>query len=474
MSKQYVLVGKGPHTLIFAEKNAVVRKNVYRFLTSTYNPLAPATDPGNVAHERILRDAKRGIAIQQCFSKYPQLTAYILEQSAFRTESFSDLPASVQQGLLLHGGGEGRTFVGRDICVQQLDDGQVMFYPPEDGGPYEDTQLRSDAFSLIWFLHIAQAEFGFRHHNLKQENINIVTSAESFNLQFNITLPGVRQYDFTFATKSAPKIVDFDFASVLGTEASLRNRVGTYATMPPELCCAMIAAHGRPILDSATDMAYDWFSLGCCLFGRWFGAAPRRSTPWAMFYNVLQRYTLPMRMLIAGIMYPALTTDALVKLTSEYSDNINLLVNSITLHALCMGAIGMPVAKMPLFGDPSAPLRPLHLFVDYVLLRDAEYVRIVDELVTPRFVDRDGQVALLARMWNAAPQARIFTASDLGESLLFAPLRGIDLTDRPTVKLSYEARARPVERADNDARVKELAKLVVDMPELQNTIQTRE
>lgn len=120
------------------------------------------------------------------------------------------------------------------------------------------------AFSLIWFLSMAQKAFGFRHHDLKASNIIFRRTNTLQQYTFELT---DRQLYFHFESPIVPVIIDYDFATTTNaTDALDRNAAGTEYSAPPDVLIRRLCKLIRweyTLVQSETS--YDWWGLGICL-----------------------------------------------------------------------------------------------------------------------------------------------------------------------------------------------------------------
>jgi len=71
------------------------------------------------------------------------------------------------------------------------------------------------AFSLVWFFTMASQLFGFRHRDLKADNIMLRITKDTQWFTFNLN----NEYFFHLKSRVVPVVIDYDFASVQQTES---------------------------------------------------------------------------------------------------------------------------------------------------------------------------------------------------------------------------------------------------------------
>lgn len=114
------------------------------------------------------------------------------------------------------------------------------------------------AFSLLWFVRVAQKRFEFSHRDLKSDNIVFRT----YNNPKQFVFYYEKDYCFAFVTNRIPVIIDFDLASVSATLQSKMN-TGTRYTAPPE--SILTKNKLDPPFVKEHYIAYDYWSIGVCL-----------------------------------------------------------------------------------------------------------------------------------------------------------------------------------------------------------------
>ena len=112
------------------------------------------------------------------------------------------------------------------------------------------------AFMLLWFLSSASVLFGFRHREIKPQNVMFRKLKQPQTRTFLVQPNTV----FTFVTDIEPVIIDYDFASIFVTASEQRNELGTYELAAPERLFAEITQTVKP-----PGQTYDFFSLGMTL-----------------------------------------------------------------------------------------------------------------------------------------------------------------------------------------------------------------
>lgn len=122
-------------------------------------------------------------------------------------------------------------------------------------------------FSLLWFMHVAQIQFKFRHHDLKPANIMIRKYDQVQNMVFYID-----KKDFLFQTKIVPVIIDYDFATLYtSVRRTDRDNLGTYDFAPPDVLArhinVAIQRSDYYVHNPEVD-GYDWWAIGCIFLHR--------------------------------------------------------------------------------------------------------------------------------------------------------------------------------------------------------------
>lgn len=143
----------------------------------------------------------------------------------------------------------------RDInyqIVERLSGGSMV------AGKHLET-FASTSFMLLWFLYVAQCEYGFRHRDLKPHNI--VFRDMGRQRVFTFTLDDVMS--FTFETRYVPVLLDFDFASIAITNDTMRRAGGTLRYLSPEFIIQKLK--GRPEGTYHDNAGFDMWALGVTL-----------------------------------------------------------------------------------------------------------------------------------------------------------------------------------------------------------------
>jgi hypothetical protein len=116
----------------------------------------------------------------------------------------------------------------RVYCLQYIEfcSGGSIAAPPS---PYTEDDLMFLAFSLLWFVYVAGAEYGFNHNDLKGDNVLLrYQQGAAKRVFFEHGDLGV----YTFTTRYEAVVVDYDMGSV-ATTADPRP-IGTYWAAAPE------------------------------------------------------------------------------------------------------------------------------------------------------------------------------------------------------------------------------------------------
>lgn len=144
-----------------------------------------------------------------------------------------------------------------------------------------DQDRHFGAFSLMWFLAVAQRTFDLGHHDLKAENI--VFRELKQPAAFTFTVDGRAVH---FKTRFVPVIIDYDRATVnVSLDEHDRHELGTYYTTSPDTLLYWLCKHnGIPYTMPYNRDAHDWWSLGATLLGTY----QRRL--WSRFESVGAKY----------------------------------------------------------------------------------------------------------------------------------------------------------------------------------------
>lgn len=167
--------------------------------------------------------------------------------------------------------------------VEFLNGGRMEYDNVKAAAPYEKEFI---AFSLVWFFTTVSQFFGFRHRDLKFDNIMLRTTKNYEWFKFNWN----NERYFHFKSRVVPVVIDYDFASVNETESIHdRNALANVGYRPFESFLIRIyrLLEQKPPLElylqnisldfyeekNVDDLVpfevhqngYDWWGLGICL-----------------------------------------------------------------------------------------------------------------------------------------------------------------------------------------------------------------
>jgi len=167
--------------------------------------------------------------------------------------------------------------------VEFLNGGRMEYDNLNEATDYEKAFI---AFSLVWFFTTVSQLFGFRHRDLKSDNImlRMTKTYEWFKFNWN------NERYFHFKTRVVPVVIDYDFASVNETESPQnRNAFANVGYRPFESYAIEIRRllgqnpfrelYQKNISNDFYEKAnmndlvhfevhqngYDWWALGICL-----------------------------------------------------------------------------------------------------------------------------------------------------------------------------------------------------------------
>ena len=124
-------------------------------------------------------------------------------------------------------------------------------------------ELDHCAFTLMWYLYVAGAEFGFRHGDLKAGNVAFRVHKQPQTHQFVLRAPGGDGGGTVYVFSSAidAVVIDLDLGRMSTTRAGFDH--GTYYAAPPETL-AWAAAHADAfgMAGGVDTVAYDWWAVG--------------------------------------------------------------------------------------------------------------------------------------------------------------------------------------------------------------------
>ena len=200
-----------------------------------------------------LRAIPRGAAIVHLFNEYQRELGPSLLIETGPGVFYQDIPEGLVKVVctnLLNT--QGPYFVQR---IEHLNGG----YLPDPADTPEAV-----AFCLVWFLHVAQMQFNFRHGDLKIGNIifrRYSNEGKRFTFRYN------DRYTYSYVLYQIPVIIDYDFAAIYGTRKEDRLVLGTSGSVPPE---ALWVRLNLVMGNKARELEYDdWWSLGIVLFQYW-------------------------------------------------------------------------------------------------------------------------------------------------------------------------------------------------------------
>lgn len=422
----YRYIGKGAFNVSFVR---VADNALFRVFTDSENEVS-------------LEELVRGAEIQRQLALEPALTPFMLEPSGMPVRTtFGELPDDVRRYFK-----DAKPDI--QVYTQTGEYATGGNFEPQPPGSVTSMQVRIDAFSLVWFFYVAQREYGYRHRDLKLDNIVVKEFADKH--EFNVTLQyGGSVAQFNYKADWMPVVIDFDFSSLYGSNEESRGRMGSPETVPPEECHRMMYMADDDYVDHvAKDPAYDWFSLGVCLFTRWF-APPDSDSSWDVFQSQLVNHALAVRDLLT-----------LRGKRGQTLVPMQRIVKSIVAQMCAMFAIGMAYDTMPHY----YVFPQLREYADTTLFTDEALVEIRNTLP---YVDMYGQTSLLQRLWSVEPRNRIMDGASLRDAPLFAPLQqGRHHKYREGVEVYYEERPLLEEDKSNEKRVEEHMGLLKSYPHL--------
>ena len=122
-----------------------------------------------------------------------------------------------------------------EIWAQKLERGQ-------EGMVFASTRdVQNTLFMLMWSVWAANSRFGFRHRDIKGQNIVIKRLKKSKKLTFRVN----GMASFQVKTDCVPLLVDYGFASI--TTSKNRHNMGTFTTAPPEFMAHALLYSGYGI-----------------------------------------------------------------------------------------------------------------------------------------------------------------------------------------------------------------------------------
>lgn len=155
---------------------------------------------------------------------------------------------------------------------------------------YKECNLDIVMFCLLWFIITMQIETGFRHLDIKVNNILIRETLVPQTFTFKID--GNKFYKFS--TRCVPVLLDYDFAVFPTNEVNNQRQMGTPTYVPPE----------RLLNVNLEPQTYDYWSLGIT-FLRLAGVEPFNTglnkgklyEYFGLLQNFLQKQSLDQRRL---------------------------------------------------------------------------------------------------------------------------------------------------------------------------------
>lgn len=258
--------------------------------------------------EDVLRKMRRGIAIQQFFSRglggEKRLGPALARNVSPNYETFKTLPPEVAAVL-----DPVRDRLLLQVQENNLTDDSKRLRRNEPPGMarnrlfftttmelldmnHSSQNWKQHAFFLCWFLASAQVYSGFIHRDIKPQNLGYrqfseKTTTYTFKLEHpQAIVPNAAkdkyatqdEEDNTILTDAyfsvtvkdrVPVFIDYDMSCVyLTDDDALRRRVGTVHYAPPDVLCEHINLKKKKLKTSGVmrlDMAYDWWSLGFSL-----------------------------------------------------------------------------------------------------------------------------------------------------------------------------------------------------------------
>ena len=141
-------------------------------------------------------------------------------------------------------------------------------------------------FSLVWFLASAQQYLGFRHHDLKAENIMFRRTGEKQTYSFH--LHGEKDRYYKFQTDIVPVVIDYDFATVDTTrDIEQRTFLGTYYTCSPDsLMNDICIENERKNIKVYNEEVRDFWAVGICMTHLMLNF----ERPWALFQDHCEKF----------------------------------------------------------------------------------------------------------------------------------------------------------------------------------------
>jgi len=120
------------------------------------------------------------------------------------------------------------------------------------------------AFLLYWTIWTCNSQLGFRHRDIKPDNIVVKETSQSFHFTITANLLDVR-----FRVSHVPLLIDFGFASLDTTQHDYRHPIGTVTTAPPEFLAFKVLFETYTVNVACSERlsndAYDVWSLAMTL-----------------------------------------------------------------------------------------------------------------------------------------------------------------------------------------------------------------
>ena len=202
----------------------------------------------DVRHQNKVQDILVRQELGPCFPKV-SLCVFV---------ALGEFPPSCQRSRLNRRAGKwGLDLDKAKVCITKIERGKRTLCDFSFSSPQVADNI---LFMLLWSVWNANVVLGFRHRDIKGENVVIKELPAPITLAFQV---GETRY--ALQTRYIPLLVDYGFASVYGSSQEQRHLVGTISAAPPEVIAhgLMYDGHGVSVFHNGlfSEDAYDCWSI---------------------------------------------------------------------------------------------------------------------------------------------------------------------------------------------------------------------